>query len=281
MTPLRKRMIRELELQRKSANTIKAYVAGVSQLARHFNRSPDELSFDQIRDYIHWLITERKLAYSSVNQKLRAIGFLFNDVLQRPLDLRIPMKRSGRLPSPLSRQEVARLIEATTNRKHRVMMMTVYGAGLRVSELVQLQVNDIHSDRMLIRVQGKGDKQRYSLLSQRLLSELRTYWLQDRPQSWLFPGRNGHALNTTSPQKVFYAAKQAAKVTHGHGIHSLRHSFATHLLEAGVDLVTIQRLLGHSALSTTARYLHVTNRHLNRVQSPLELLRLPVAEDLE
>ena len=278
MTPLRQKMIRELELHRKSPRTITAYVAAVAQLAQHFGRSPEHITVEEIRDFVHYLITERHQAFNSCNQKLAAIRFLFKHVLGRAnFDLRVPSKRSGRLPEPLSRGEIAQLIKATGIPKHRVLLMTAYAAGLRVSELVHLRPQDIDSKRMVIRVeQGKGRKDRYTLLSPRLLEELRGYWRMYRPAIWLFPGRDGsRPIDATTAQKLYYAAKERAGITRGHGIHCLRHSFATHLLEAGVDLPTIQRLLGHTSLSTTARYLHVTSQHLACVTSPLDLLRLP------
>jgi site-specific recombinase XerD len=160
--------------------------------------------------------------------------------------------------------------------------MTVYGGGLRVSEVVCLRPQDIHSERMLIRVnQGKGRKDRYTLLSARLLEELRAYWRQYRPQQgWLFPGGNGKgSLSADAAKRIFYAAKERAGIVHGHGIHCLRHSFATHLMEAGVPLPTIQRLMGHASLNSTAKYLHVTSQHLDGVHSPLDLLRLPQDSD--
>src|SRR5262245_46873072 len=158
MTPLRQKMIRELELHRKSPKTIEAYVLAVAQLAQYHNRSPDLISVEQIRDFLHYLITERKQAFSSCNQKLAAIRFFYKHVLGRDdFVLRVPAKRSGRLPEPLSRSEISRLIESATHPKHRVMLMTCYAAGLRVSELVRLKPQDIHSERMVIRVeQGKG-----------------------------------------------------------------------------------------------------------------------------
>ena len=278
MTPLRQKMIRELELHRKSPRTIEAYVAAVAQLALHLGRSPDRITVEEIRDYLHYLITERKQAFSSCNQKLAGIRFFYKHVLRRgDFDLRVPAKRSGRLPAPLSREEIARLLAVAVHPKHRVLLMTAYAAGLRVSELVHLKPQDIHSERMLIRVeQGKGRKDRYTLLSPRLLQELRSYWSLFRPTLWLFPGRDGsRPIDATSAQKVYYAAKERAKITRGHGIHCLRHSFATHLLEAGVNLPTIQRLMGHTSLATTARYLHVTSQHLAGVASPLDLLRAP------
>lgn len=281
MTPLRKKMIRELQLHRKAPDTVKSYVKAVEELARHYRRSPDQISTEQVRDFLHHAIFERKLACSTVNHKLAAIQFFYRHVLGRQINLRIPSKRSGRLPEPFSRQEVARLLAATQDRRHRVMMMTTYGAGLRVSELVRLKPQDIHSDRMLIRVnQGKGRKDRYTLLSPRLLDELRGYWREYRPQGWLFVNREGtHHVPKNTPAKAFYRMKARADILHGHGIHTLRHSFATHLLEAGVDLRTIQSLMGHRSLNTTAKYLHVTQKHLGDIQSPLDLLRMPKPND--
>ena len=278
MTTLRKKMIRELELARKSPRTIQAYVAAVEDLSRHFGRSPDGISVEDIRDFLHYVITEKKLAYSSCNQKLAGLKFIYRHVLGRQdFDLRVPAKHSRRLPEPLARDEVARLLAATGNLKHRTMLMTCYAAGLRVSELVHLRTEAIHSQRMLIRVnQGKGKKDRYTLLSKRLLDELRSYWRQNRFCEWVFPGKSlSRPMAVNTAQRIYYRAKDRAGVTHGHGIHSLRHSFATHLLEEGVDLPTLQRMLGHTNLSTTIRYLHVTNQRLASVSSPFDLLRMP------
>ena len=281
MTPLRKRMIRELELRRKAPCTVTSYVKAVEELAHYYRRPPDRISTEEVRDYMHFLVAGKKLSYSSCNHKIVAINFFFREVVGRKVDLRVPMKRSGRLPEPLSRQEVARLIDVADNQKHRVLMMTAYSAGLRVSELVRLKPQDIHSDRLLIRVnQGKGRKDRYTLLSERLLGELRAYWREFRPESWLFPNQaRSHHMPTCTPARAFYRLKQRARITHGRGIHTLRHSFATHLLEAGVDLRTIQILMGHNSLNTTVKYLHVTEKHLQQTQSPLDLLRLPKPED--
>lgn len=283
MTPLRKRMIRELELQRKAQSTIKAYVLAVRQLAEHYNRSPDKISVEEVRDYLHHLITVRKVAFQTCNQKKEGIRFFYRHVLRRPdFTLGVPAKRSGRLPEPLARSEIARLLEPTRNVKHRTLLMTAYGGGLRVSEVVSLKPADIHSERMLIRVnQGKGRKDRYTLLSPRLLQELRAYWLACRPKTWLFEGaRSGHHLAANTAGKIFTQAKERAGLVHGTGIHCLRHSFATHLMEAGVPLPVIQQLMGHAHLSTTARYLHVTSKHLDAVRSPFDLLRLPKTSDV-
>jgi integrase/recombinase XerD len=283
MTPLRKRMIRELELHRKSPRTIEAYVTAVAQLAGHYGRSPDRITLEEVRDFLHHLIAERKLAFSSCNQKLAGIRFFYRKVLgQTKFDLRVPAKRSGKLPEPLGRGEVERLLKAPTNTKHRVLLMTCYATGVRASELVHLRVEDIHSQRMLIHVrQGKGAKDRYTLLSPRLLQQLRAYWRTYRPCPWLFLGRDRRGpLPVATAQKIYYAAKRRAGIQRGHGIHTLRHSFATHLMEAGVDLPTLQRLLGHTSLATTATYLHVTSKHLRGVRSPLDLLRMPEPTDL-
>ena len=223
MTPLRKRVIRELELRRKSPRTIQAYVLAVAQLASHYGRSPERISLEEVRSFLHYLITERKLSFSSCNQKLAGIRFLYREVLgQQDLDLRVPAKRSGKLPEPLSRSEITQLLQATRNVKHRVLLMTCYAAGLRVSELVHLRLEDILSQRMLIRVrQGKGGKERYTLLSPRLLEELRQYWRIDRPRPWLFLGRDAKApLPVGTAQKIYYACKRRARIQHGHGIHA-------------------------------------------------------------
>jgi site-specific recombinase XerD len=283
MTPLRQKMIHELELHRKSPSTVEAYVTAVAQLAQHYRRSPDTITIEEVRGFLHYLITQRKVAFSTCNQKLAGIRFFYRQILrQEDFCLRVPAKRSGRLPEPLSRSEIAKLLAATENLKHRVLLMTAYGGGLRVSELVRLLPRDIHSERMLIRVnQGKGRKDRYTLLSPRLLEELRAYWRQFRPPHWLFSGKDGNRpLPIATAQKVFSTAKQRAGIQHGHGIHCLRHSFATHLMEAGVALPVIQRLMGHSCLSTTAKYLHVTSQHLSSLGSPLDLLRLPQEKDV-
>lgn len=283
MTPLRKRMIRELELHRKSPRTIEAYVTAVAQLAGHYGRSPDRITLEEVRGFLHHLIAERKLAFSSCNQKLAGIRFFYRQVLrQEEFHLRVPAKRSGKLPEPLGRGEVERLLKAPTNVKHRVLLMTCYATGVRASELVHLRVEDIHSERMQIHVrQGKGAKDRYTLLSPRLLEQLRAYWQTCRPRPWLFLGRDRtKPLPVATAQKVYYAAKRRAGIQRGHGIHTLRHSFATHLMEAGVDLPTLQRLLGHTSLATTAKYLHVTSKHLQGVRSPLELLRMPEPTEL-
>jgi len=267
-------MIRELQLQRKSKNTCEAYLLAVTQLARYFNRSPDQLTREEVRQFVHHMITEKKYAVSTVNMRLAAIRFFYRRVLgQEDFDLQIQRKSSGKLPQPLSREEIRQLFEATPNIKHRAMLMTAYGGGLRVSEVVGLQITDIHSQRMMIHVRsGKGNKDRFTLLSQRLLTELRNYCRCYRPKQWLFEGQTEGAYAAATLQHLFVKAKKRAGIERGRGIHCLRHSFATHLLEGGTDLLTISKLMGHRNLKTTARYLHITNRHIAAIKSPLDLL---------
>lgn len=283
MTPLRTRMIRELELQRLAPSTVSNYVKSVEELARYYRRSPDEISREEVRSYLHYLITKKKLGFSTCNGKIAAFNFLYRVVLRRDFQLNVPMKKESRLPDPLSREEVTRLINATGNLKHRVLMMTAYSAGLRVGELVRIKPRHIKSDRLLLHVeQAKRRKDRYTLLSERLLRELRNYWREYRPQGeWLFPNAAGTGhLTVYAPARAFYRMKERAQIVHGHGIHTLRHSFATHLLEAGVDLLTIQLLMGHTSLKTTIKYLHVIRRDLKEIQNPLDLLRLPQPDEL-
>lgn len=286
MTALRQAMIRELELQRMAAKTIEAYVSSVVQLARYFKCPPDRLGREQVRDWIHHLMVERRLSDSTVNVRIQGLRFFYTQVLRRTdFDLRIPTRSAGRLPQVLSRDEVRRVIEACTSIRQRAMLMTVYGAGLRVSELVQLRVDDLHADRGLVRIRhGKGNRERYSLLSASLVRHLREYWKADRTTAdrkqspWLFPAhRPDVPLSIATAQHGWDAAQERSGVRRGHGIHTLRHCFATHLLEAGVDVVTIQRLLGHTCLSTTTRYLHLVPERLGRLQSPFDLLRMPEA----
>ncbi len=282
MTPLRSKMIRELELRRRAPATIKLYVLAVRDLAKYFRRSPDRISMEEIRSFLHHLQVERKLSFSTCNQKVAALTFFYRNVLGREkFKLNVSTKRSRRLPEVFSRNEVSQLISAAQNMKHRVLLMTVYGAGLRVGEATRLKCTDIQSERMVIRVhQGKGGKDRYTILSERLLGELRAYWKHYRPGLWVFSDRTGtRPLPVGTAQKIYYHAKAQAGLKRGHGIHTLRHSFATHLLESGVDARIIQELLGHTNLGTTMRYLQVSQKQIGKVQSPFDLL--PLAQDLD
>ena len=278
MTELRQRMDDAMVLRGFAVRTRETYLACVAGLARHYHCSPDRLDAEQIQAYLLHLITEKKLAYASVNQAACACRFLFWHVLKHPgARFDIPMaKVPKRLPQILSRQEVARLIDAARSLRGRTLLMTTYAAGLRVSEVCALQVADIESapDRMCLKVrQGKGNQDRYTLLSPRLLDTLRAYWRVGRPGRWLFPNPAGTApIDPKTAQRIYCAARNAAGIPPEGGIHTLRHCFATHLLEAGVDLHTIQRLLGHGHISTTMRYLHLAQSRLTGTTSPLDLL---------
>ena len=280
MTPLRRRMIDAMLLRGFAPRTQEAYCDAVIALAKHYDRSPDVLSAEQLQNYLLHLITEKKLAYASVNQAACAFRFIFGTVLRWPeVRFDIPMaKVPKRLPQILSREEVVRLIESAATLRGRTLLTTTYAAGLRVSEVCALQLADIESapDRMCLKVrQGKGGQDRYTLLSPRLLDQLRHYWHDQRPRLWLFPNRSGTApIDSCTAQRIYCAARDAAGIAREGGIHTLRHGFATHLLEAGVDLPTIQRLLGHSHISTTMRYVHLARTRLTGTTSPLELLDL-------
>ena len=281
MTPLRQRMIDAMLLRGFAPRTQEAYCAAVGALARHYHRSPERLGTEQLQSYLLHLIREKKLAYASVNQASCAFRFLFGTVLRRPdVHLEIPMaKVPKRLPQILSREEISRLIKASATLRARTLLTTTYAAGLRVSEVCALQLTDIESapDRMCLKVrQGKGSEDRYTLLSPRLLDALRRYWREHRPRQWLFPNASGSApIDVCTAQRMYCAARDAAGIPREGGIHSLRHAFATHLLEAGVDLPTIQRLLGHGFISTTMRYLHLARSRVTGTTSPLELLKSP------
>jgi integrase/recombinase XerD len=281
MTPLRQRMINAMLLRGFAARTQETYCDALVALAKYYHCSPDTLTPDELQAYLLFLITEKKLAYASVNQAACAFRFMFGTVLRRPeVRFDIPMaKVPKRLPQILSREQVTRLIEAAATLRGRTLLTTTYAAGLRVSEVCALQLADIESapDRMCLKVrQGKGGQDRYTLLSPRLLDTLRRYWRDRRPRQWLFPNRLGTApIEIKTAQRIYCAARDAAGIAPEGGIHTLRHAFATHLIEAGVDLPTVQRLLGHGHLGTTMRYVHLARSHLTGTTSPLELLDPP------
>ena len=279
MSELRKRMIRDMQLRNFSPGTQRGYLRAVAGLAQYYRRSPDTIEPEEIQNYIIYLLSERKLAVGSCHAIITALRFFYTVTLKQDgASVPIPqVKRVTHLPEILSAEELERLFAAPRNPKHRVLLMTAYSGGLRVSELVHLKVTDIHSDRMMIRVeQGKGRKDRYTLLSKRLLSELRVYWKIKRPPVWLFPGIHLHNPGgARMAQKAYARAVAKAGITRKGGIHTLRHCFATHLLEAGVDIRTIQLLMGHSSILTTVRYLQVTSKTLQGTQSPLDLVVVP------
>jgi len=277
MGALREKMIEEMKLRNFSHRTEQSYVSAMVGLVKHYRRSPDQLTQDEIRSYLLHL-KERGLSPSSRNVAISGMKFFYHQMLGwNDKQLFIPpRKRSWQLPEVLGHKEVERLLLAATKRRDRCLLMTAYATGLRVSELVRLKVSAIDGERMMVRMeQGKGRKDRYTILSQRLLSELRSYWKEHRSPIWLFPNRKGGSISIDYAQRIYNWAKQKAQIHKGKGIHTLRHCFATHLLEAGVDLVTIKTLLGHNSLQSTQRYLQIRQPKLTATANPLDLLRFP------
>jgi site-specific recombinase XerD len=278
VTELRNRMDEAMVLRGFSPRTRESYLACVRALAKHYRQPPDALDGPRIQAYLLHLISERKLAYASVNQASCAFRFLYGTVLRQPeMRLDIPMaKVPKRLPQILTREQVARLIQAAATLRGRTLLATTYAAGLRLSEVCALQLSDIESapERMCIKVRlGKGAQDRYTLLSPRLLEMLRGYWHVRRPRMWLFPNRSGNApIDIRTVHRIYCAARDGAGIAPEGGIHTLRHAFATHLIEAGVDLPTVQRLLGHGHIGTTMRYVHLARSRVTGTTSPLELL---------
>ena len=280
MTPLRQKLIDEIQLRGFSPNTQDSYVRSVAGLAQFYKRSPDQIVDDEIKTYLLHLLRVRQLAVSSIIVAVSALRFFFGQVLHRPtqaIEKALPtMKKPILRPRVYSVQELVQLFGyPNLNPRDRALLLTTYAAGLRVSELCQLRIADLLSDRCQIRVvQGKGQKDRYTIFSARLQEELRTYWRLYRPKDWLFPSRvypERHITESTV-QRAFTGTVQRVGLPERGGIHSLRHSFATHLLEAGVDPITLQRLLGHSRLSTTTTYLHVRQERLAQVSSAFDLI---------
>jgi len=276
MGKLHDQMKVDLELRNLSPRTRDCYLTWVRSFALHFHRSPDELGDPEIREYLHHLIQEKKACQSSISQAYSALKFFYETTLKRDWNgFRIPRVKMGKkLPVVLSLQEIQAIFSAVGNLKHRAVLMTIYSAGLRLSEVVHLKVSDVDSQRMTIRVQqGKGQKDRYTLLGQRTLDILRDYWKEYRPSGWLFAGKTeSEPLSVSSVQKVFEKALLRAGIKKPASVHTLRHSFATHLLEAGTDLFHIQHLLGHTSLKTTAVYLHLSRKGMGDLASPVDLL---------
>jgi site-specific recombinase XerD len=280
MTPLRQKLIDEIQLRGFSIHTQDSYLRCVTGLARFYHRSPDQIVDDEIKAYLLHLLRVKKLAVGSIIVAVSALRFFYGHVLHRPtkaIEEALPrMKKPVLRPRVYSVQELERLFGCPgLNRQHRALLMTTYAAGLRVSEVCQLRIADLLSDRHQIHVvQSKGKKDRYTLLSPRLLVELQSYWRLYRPKDWLFPSKvyPDRHITESAVQLAFTGAVKRVGLPDRGGIHSLRHSFATHLLEAGVDPLSLQRLLGHSSLSTTTTYLHVRQERLDQISSALDLI---------
>jgi len=284
VTHLRRLMLEELERRNYAPRTIESYLHAVRHFPRHFNRPPDQLGLEHIREYQAALFKKYKFAPNTVNQRLAALRFFYVKTLKKiwnTAETPYP-KRVLNLPMILSQEEVARLIDSALTPFHRLLLMVLYATGMRRAELTRLKITDVDSQRMVIHIHGgKGRKDRDVMLSPVLLAALREYWhgLKHKPSDWLFPGTSAHAADfPISVKTVYHACQHAArraglqqKKVHP---HSLRHCFATHLLEAGADLRTIQLLLGHSDLEETTIYLHLSQRHIGATASPLDALSL-------
>jgi site-specific recombinase XerD len=261
MSELRQRMIEDLRIRNYSPRTIECYTRCVAAFARHFGTSPAELGPEHIRGFQTFLVETRHTSWTLFNQTVCALRFLYGTTLGRPgIIEQIPFPRQPkRLPVVLSRAELGRFFAAVPNLKHRTVLMTMYAAGLRLSEALGLRLSDVDGERQCLRVaQGKGQKDRYTILAPGLLEQLRTYWRLTRPRTWLFPGRPPEQpLTASAIQRRCAPAARQAGLAKRVSTHTMRHCFATHLLEAGTDLRTIQQLLGHRSLETTAVYLHV------------------------
>jgi integrase/recombinase XerD len=289
VTHLRQLMLDELQRRNYSPSTVRCYIHAVEDFPKYFHRSPERLGPSHIRQYQVHLFRDRKLSPGTIQSRSAALRFLFVKTLRRPYLLdEIPFpKRPRKLPTVLSPEEVARLIDSARNLMHRTMLMTLYATGLRRAELCHLKVTDIDSERMVIHVhQGKGSRDRDVLLTPKLLDTLREYWRWMKPKTYLFPGMvNNWRADVPITEKIVWdavahAAKQAGIKKHV-SPHTLRHSFATHMLEAGADLRTIQVLLGHSKLEHTTVYLHLSRRHLQAIPSPLEAIEVSRPDEVK
>src|SRR5215467_16237333 len=286
MTSLRQRMIEDMQIRNLAVHTQDTYVIQVSMFARHFRRSPELLGPEEIRSYQVFLTNEKKLATSSILIAISALRFLYKVTLKKAWDLddAIPApKKPQRLPIILSPEEVIQFLAAVTSVKHRAILTTCYAAGLRISEAVALTPPAIDSKRMVIRVeQGKGQKDRYVMLSPKLLEILRAWWRVEKPKDWLFPGDfPGQHITRNAVNLECKKARRICKIPKPITPHSLRHAFAVHLLEQGVDVRTIQLLLGHRSLATTAKYLRIATSKVCSTTSPLDLLPRPLPPERE
>jgi integrase/recombinase XerD len=275
VSPLRQRMIEDMTIRNLAPKTQHGYIRTIKQFAAFLGRSPDTASFEDVRRFqLH--LAARGVGPGALNQAVSALRFLFRITLgRRDIVEHTPfVHKPHKLPVVLSPEEVARLLDAAPSLKYRAALSVAYGAGLRAAEIISLKITDIDSTRMVIRVeQGKGRKDRYVMLSEHLLALLRAYWKEARPQGWLFPGRDPvQPLTTRQLNRACHFAAQAAGIDKRVSLHTLRHSFATHLLEQKVDIRVIQVLLGHKKLDTTALYSQVATRTIREVRSPLEQL---------
>jgi integrase/recombinase XerD len=274
MSTLREQMVADLQLRGLTPKTQRIYLREVSNLAKYFNKSPEKLGENELKEYLLYLLNEKKLSAGTYRFYYQGLKFLYKHVLKREVvveKIRCPRGKK-KLPVVLDLSEVEALFSVTTNLKHKAILMMTYSSGLRISEAARLTLSDIDSKRMMVRIQqGKGGKDRYSILSQTALECLRQYWREYRPKKWLFEGtkENTH-ITISSITQIFHKAKKRAGIKKPASVHTLRHSFATHLVEAGTSLHHVQLLLGHRSPTTTTVYLHVSRLNLAQVTSPLD-----------
>jgi site-specific recombinase XerD len=269
-------MIKAMELRNFSKNTQRYYLSAVTGLARYYQQSPHKLTQEMIEDYVLYLKNYKGNSPGTCATVVAGLRFFYNYVADRQVSIDYSVRKLTKLPTVLTQEEIWDLINAPKNLKHRLILMTTYSAGLRAAEVAALKPEHIDSKRMLIKVEkGKGGKQRYTILSVKLLKELRRYYKTHKPQTYLFPSSYKHRKNQTltyqSVYSIYEKARKKAGIKKGTGIHTLRHSFATHLLETGYDIRRIQILMGHRRLSTTMIYLHVSRKTLSKIPSPLDL----------
>ncbi len=276
MSTLRTKMTQDMIIRGLAKTTQQAYLHAVTELSEYYHRSPETLSTQEMHDYLVHLSQERGLAWGTCNGRVHALRFFYHVTLGRPdVALVLPRaKEPSKLPVMWSQHDIRNLLKAAPDQRARVLLKTAYGTGMRINELVRLKTTDIDSERVSVRVeQGKRNKDRYTLLSHDLLLELRAYWGTHRCDPWLFPNRQRtQPISCVTAHRIFHKAKARAGITKPGAMHALRHAFATHLLEAGTDLYTIQRLLGHNSIQTTLRYFQLSRNHLRNTRSPLDRL---------
>jgi len=284
MTELRQKMIRAMDLKDLSTHTQRTYLAAVTGIAKYYRKSPDQLTQEMVEDYLLYLKNVKGNAPNTRGTVLTGLRFFFGHVAKKEITIdHSACRKVRKLPTVLVQEDIWKIISAPENLKHRLILMTTYSAGLRASEVRALKPEHIDSQRMLIKIEnGKGSKDRYSLLSKTLLAELRNYYRKHRPKTYLFPSsfkkNTIKTLSYESIRSIYEKARKKAGVKKGPGIHTLRHSFATHLLEAGYDIRKIQVLMGHTKLSTTMIYLHVSRKTLSKISSPMDLIDINLAE---
>jgi len=285
MGKLKDKMKIDMELRNLSERTIETYLRCIINFVKHYGKSPEEIGHEAIREFLYYLLKVKQSSQASINQHYSALKFFYQTTLGRDWEaLKIPRsRREKKLPIVLSKEEVWSALNQIQNIKYLTILMTIYSGGLRLSEALNLKVSDIDSQRMMIRVnQGKGHKDRYTLLGKRALKILRVYWKTYRPKEWLFPSPTSDKhISPSSIQKIFHEAVIKANIKKKATIHTLRHSFATHLLEDGIEIPYIQNLLGHSDSRTTSIYLHVARKKLLKVVSPIDLIEEEPGKPIE